>query len=254
MTENSTTNVSQQPNLSSEPASIPAAPAPVEKMLRQTEVNELVGRTKHDAYEKGRQEALAELQRQPTSQPTINSSIGGIQQQNLSPTDINKLVTDKVQEINQAQQQEAQRKFYEQQGAKLANDINQKLEGAKSRYQDFDQVVKREDLAHIPEILLLANNLDNTGDVVYDLMKNPTKLASINANLTASKMNNSPYFQQLALRQMQEMSQSIKQNQSAIANQPHINEPLSQVNPSTVGVDSGSRTVSDIRKNPKFRV
>jgi predicted oxidoreductase len=229
------------------------SPAP-EKMLPQSEVNHLVARYKNEAYEKGKQEALAALNKQnesSVSHATINpaqaQSMGGIQQ--MSPAEIEKLVRDQVSNLSQKQQEEAQNAYYQSEINRVAGEINSKLSDAKTRYQDFDSVVSPDVLRQLPDdVLMMANQFENAGDLLYDLLKNPTKFAPINANLMTARMNNAPYFNQVALSQMREISSSIKANQDAVANHPRVNNPLSQVNPSVAASDSGNKTISDLRK------
>src|SRR4051812_34516525 len=172
------TDVSSQPSTSAADtfSTAPASSAP-EKMLPQSEVNHLVARYKNEGYEKGRQEALAAQKQNesPAQQTTINpnsaqSSMGGMNQ--MSHQDIEKLITDRVSQLSNQQQQEAQTRYYQEQGNRIASEIDSKLNDAKTRYEDFDGVVKRDILAQMPDVALMANQFDNAGDVIYDLLKN----------------------------------------------------------------------------------
>jgi hypothetical protein len=74
---------------------------------------------------------------------------------------------------------------------------------------------------------------------MYELGRNPGKVASLT---TLAYIN-----PQLAKLEMKKLADSIKTNEQA-SEAPNVNEPLSQVKPSTVGKDNGSNTVSDLRR------
>ncbi len=226
--------ISQNQDTSSAPASsapivphetIPAA----EKMLSQKEVNDLVGRTKTEAYERGRRESVApQAPVQNVSQP---QSMGGMQQQ--SPDEINRLIDARLSQQSQAN---AANQFVSQ--------FIQKMDTGKTKYPDFEQKVARLNLQNIPDIVQLASSADNTADVMYDLASNPENVVRLR------ELNQiSP---QLAFEHMQKLSASIKANEAA-AQQKTANDPLSQVKTSTTGTGNGSLTVRDRRRDPSLR-
>lgn len=222
-----------------------SSPAPAEeKLLKQSEVNEIASRVRHQGYEKGKQEALAEYQKslnnsQNSQQPQSNyqtqqpSSLGGMPQ--FSEDHIRKLIA----EENSRQSQMAV-------ANQIANEFIGKMGNGKSKYSDFDQLVDNTfgDFREFPEIVHLANNVDNTSDVVYALAQNPSKIGNL-----LSLLQRSP---KLALADMQALSRSIKNNEEGQA-MPKANEPLSQVTPSNKGVDGGSSSVSALRKQSWLR-
>lgn len=226
-----------------------ASPAHVEeKMLKQSEVNEIASRVRHQGYEKGKQEALAEYQKglnnsqnvqqsQPNYQTQQPQSLGGIQQ--LSEEHIRKLIADETTALQQRQAQMAV-------ANQIANDFIGKMGNGKSKYSDFEQLVGDTfgDFQEFPEIVHLANNVDNTSDVVYALAQNPSKIGNL-----LSLLQRSP---KLALADMQALSRSIKNNEQGQAI-PKANEPLSQVTPSNKGVGDDSSSVSALRKQSWLR-
>lgn len=214
----------------------PIAPPAQEKMLPQSQVNELIGSAKQKGYEKGKNEAMA--------------SLPPLQLQSIADPEI---VRQTVIAELQKQEQQRQLALIQQHNAQVASQLGAKFQDAKSRYPDFDSVVdiennfsKTQDPA-MGGVLHLVNSVDNSGDVLYDLMKNPTKLASI---LTFARGGN----QNLAGQQIRALSDSIKQNQLA-AQQPKTPEPLGQIKPSNIGLDNGSRknSVSSLRNDPSYR-
>lgn len=199
-----------------------------EKVLKQSEVNELVGRIKHEAYTKGMRDA--QTQYQPT--PTSGQSMGGIQQ--VTEDQIRQMIADEAHK--QTQIAEAN---------KLLSNFASQYESGKERYSDYDATVaKLGELKNIPHIVKLAAETGMAGDVMYELGRNPGKVATLT---TLAYIN-----PQLASQEMQELASSIKRNQEA-AQAPQAEPPLSQVRPSTVGKDNGSNSVRDLRRKPWAR-
>jgi hypothetical protein len=244
----------------------PAAQQP-EKLLPQHEVNSLIGAAKQKGLEKGYQQAQAEFQaaqqhamQQQYSQPPQQQP--GQQPQNMMPqqgqnpamspqqqpaggqpiNDADRLRQIAAEEFAKQQQQMHQNAIayaQQQHDLRTGNELAAKIAEAKTRYPDFDKVVSLDDFAKMPDILRLANTVDNAGDVFYEMAKNPSKVSSLRGL---------PQDSQLAVNEVKRLSDSIKQNQLA-ASQPQTSEPLNQVKPSNVGVDSGApKTVSDMRK------
>ncbi len=200
-----------------------------EKVLKQSEVNELVGRVKHEAYTKGMRDA----QTQPTQQPLPNGqpagqSMGGMPQ--LTEEQVRGLISD-----------EAQKQAHLTAAHNTLNNFVQQMGAGKGKYSDFDETVANlGDMKSIPHVVELAAGTGIAGDVMYELGKNPGKVASLT---TLAYIN--PH---LAKVEMQKLSDSIKKNQ-AESDSPNVNEPLSRMQPSVkAGADNGSKTVHDLRK------
>lgn len=195
---------------------------PQEKLLKQSEVNEIVGLVRKEAAERGRREALAELQKTQT----VNEDQGS-RGLDLNDERIRKIVSEENEKAaNQAV------------ANKIAMDFTQKMLSAKSKYPDFEQVVSQLDLPRVPEIVHWTNSLDNTADVMYDIAKNPSKFANILMLTQAA-----PH---LAQAELQKLSSSIKKNQEAQA-QAQPKEPLSQIKASSAGTDNGKMTLQDYK-------
>jgi hypothetical protein len=192
-----------------------------EKLLRQSEVNELVGRVKHEAYSKGMRDA------QGNTQQSQGSGLGGMPQ--ITDDHVRQLIADEAQKQSQAAAVHQV----------LTNFSNQMSTG-KGKYSDFDETVGNlGDLKNIPHVVQLATESGIAGDVMYELGKNPGKVATLT---TLAYVN--PH---LAGIEMKKLADSIKTNEAA-AKQPQADEPLDQVKPSTVGTDNGSNAVRDLRK------
>ena len=221
---------SQQSSPSSESAS--------ERYVPQSHVDGIVKGVKLDAYRKGREEALDEFKRQ-NSMPQTGSHISNSA---LGTDDVTRIATEAVQsQLNQISQQ-----ILVQEQQKEVNDLVQnfktKMDSAKEKYSDFDDIVTDVDYGKIANVVKMATTqIDNTGDIMYELAKNhPTKLVEL--EITAREQPG------LALRELRRLSESIKVNQAA-AQVKRPNEPLSQLTQSNSGVDDGSNmSVSDFRK------
>jgi hypothetical protein len=208
-----------------------------ERMFRQADVNKFVGLAKKEGRDKGYAEALQESQRNQYSEP---SSMGGMQQYSIDQ--LRQIASEEAGKKHQEYMNQAEQHRREALGQQIANDFNSKLSSGKDRYSDFDEKVAPllEDLHNMPHLVLLANGMDNTADVMYDLATNPHKVANL---LTLADKST-----RLAQLQMQQLSNSIKTNQAA-SKQPSSREPLSQIKPSTVGIDNGSpKSVKDFKK------
>jgi hypothetical protein len=202
---------------------------PEEKVLKQSEVNELLVRLKHEAYEKGKMEAQA-IHAQ--AQPQQAQQMGGMPQ--ITDDHVRQLIADEAQK--QSQMQGVQQT--------LSNFVDQMGSG-KEKYSDFDETVaKLGNLQHIPHIVKMAADTGMSGDVMYELGRNPGKVASLT---TLSYIN--PH---LAEQEMKKLVDSIKANQEG-NKETSAAEPLSQVKPSTVGTDNGSNSVRDLRKKAMYR-
>lgn len=251
--EQTTAEVQSQPDVggvSPDNSISSSAPAPVhaEKMVPQSKVDEIVRHANANVAQKARQEALAEYERNRAANAPIPSS-----NTNNSAPDFQSLVAQQVQqqlgEIRQAA-------FAEQQGQlgqKLANDFNSRLDATKDSYSDFDDVVKDFPFGAFPNSVFKSLDFDNTGDIMYELAGNPTKIQMLET-LAVKDLENSQKGipSNLAHREMKRISDALKINKNA-SNVKTPNAPLSQLKPSPAGTDNGSRSVSDFRELFKKR-
>lgn len=238
----------QSPVSSPAPA---AAPAPVvshettsEKTFQQSDMNAVAGRIRAEEREKARREFAqaqnTQVQSNHQAQQQSQSQMGGVAQ--LTPQEIQRQIDERVsQQLTQHQQQA--------QNYHAAQTFLNKLEAGKTKYSDFKEVVTDGFLqnfaSNAPVVFHMANGFDNTDDLVYELRKNPGNIIKLRdlAQLDPS----------LANEELKKLSDSIKQNRS-VSNQRSASEPLDQVKPSSTGMDNGSRTVRDYKRDPRYRV
>jgi hypothetical protein len=235
----------QQENVVSEDEVVPSVLENLEtteKLVKQSDVDKAVKHAKYVAYEQGRKEAFMQL---PSPSPENNSSVETTKN-NSAPSHLSGLqgmTPDEVKKmISEHEQQQAQQYHAHQ----IANEFLAKLEAGKDKYPDFDKTIESLELSTIPQVVQLANTVDNTSDVMYELGKNPHKVANL---LSLSQLGNG----RLAILEMKKLSDSIRKNQEAMQ-QPIPPEPLSQLKPSRVGTDNGVPSIRDLRKQPYLRV
>lgn len=219
-----TQNQNSAPNEVSKPV---VQEAPQEKTLRQSEVDELVKRLKHEAYAKGKADAQASYQ-----QPPQGGSMGGMPQ--VTDDHVRRLIAE-----------EAQKQAHLQAAQGVLNNFVDQMDKAKGKYSDFDATIANlGDMKNIPHVVELAADTGIAGDVMYELGRNPGKVASLT---TLAYIN-----PQLARVEMKKLADSIKTNQQA-ENQPSANEPLNHPTPSAIGgKDNGVPQVRDFRK--RYRI
>jgi hypothetical protein len=209
-------------------------------LLSQDAVNELVGNAKAKGYQKGYQEALDTLKPTAPAQSVQQPSV-----QNNASGDVTDIVR---REFTRLQQEDASRRVREQQeadGKRILGELQTKVTAAQQKYPDFDDVTKHVDFTQVPEVLHYANLVDNAGDVLYDLAKNPSHIGTLRSLPPA-----------LAAQEVRKLSDSIKANENAVANMPNAREPRSQIKSSPVQTTSdGNMSVRDFRvalKNKRY--
>ncbi len=243
------------------PSSTPPASAEAERTFRQSEVNDLVGRAKSEAIERYKRESsMASHNYQPPQQqsyvpPAQQPQYMPPQPQAQPPQDDNRvrqLAAEEAQRLRNEWIQESHRNTEEQNAARIASEFFTKVGAGEGGMQTFEKAVSDSglDLRSIPYHVQLANMVDNTRDVMLELVKNPTKIGAIqnliDIDLRAGRQPN------LAMAEMRKISESIKTNQKA-SNYQSSQEPLSQMRPSSAGTgNQGPLSVRDYKA--KYRV
>lgn len=234
----------------------PSAPAESERTFRQSEVNDLVGRAKSEAVERYRRDAsMASHQAPQHQQPTYQQPQQPQYQPQYQPPQVSEdrvrnLAAEETQRLREQWIQESRIQAQEQDAQRIASEFFTKIEAGKSNLQDFDKVMGEVDLRSIPYHVQLANMVDNTAEVMYELAKNPSKIGQLQSLIDIDvRAGRHP---KLALAEMKRLSQSIKDNTAGSKFQSP-NEPLSQLRPSNAGTgNQGALSVSDYKR--KYRV
>ncbi len=211
-------------------------------MYNKIQMADVVKREKQKAFERGKREALMELQQQANpnqsepmqAAPAAPQMLGGMKQ--LSPEDIERMIAEKAPLAVQGHVQKLQQDY-------MVNTFVSKMQLAEQKYPGIE-----EELNHLNyndprmhSFIEMVNGLDNTGDIMKEVLDHPSKLTELLADI-----NSQPY---LAQKKLQSLSASIKQNERAKAEEKEARDPMSQLKPSMgAGLDNGNMSVSDIRK------
>ena len=229
------------------PVSTPA-PAPQaqgtsdERTFKQSEVSNLVSRAKAEAVDSYRRQQ----QEQPhyVAQKYGAQTNGQQDQGQHNDERIRQVAAEEAKRHFDSVKQEAYQKSQDEMAQRTVQNFRTKVQTGREKYTDFDKVAPGEEiLSSYPNVVqLLGDYVDNSGDILYHLGQDMTKLELIESMATRTP--------QAAIRHMQQLSQSIKDNDAAGRVQlPR--EPLSQMRPSITGTDSGVMSVSDYRKKYK---
>lgn len=210
-----------------------------ERMVSQAEVERAIHAAKMHEREKA-EARIAQMQ---------NQGMGGMPQ--AAPAGVDRdAILEEAKQAMQAELDERQRKYeedlYRQQVDAFARTYLEKMQQGPSLYEDFQDITQDISPREFPNAAILAGQMDNTAAVMYELAKNPQKLAYLE-DLAARSKN-------LAMKEMTKLSQSIKANENAMANNQKSPSPLTKIKSSAMaGQDTGKRTVRDLRKDPRFR-
>ena len=209
-----------------------------ERLFKQSELNEIVGRAKHDAVESfKRQQQSQYAQQAPQSSQTQSSK-------SLSEDDVKRLTGEELSRQRNEWTREAQEKADADIAQRIVNSYKEKIAPGKEKYEDFEAVTNNVDMRYYPNVVqLLAEYVDNSHDVIYELAKNRTKMYQLE-----STCGHNP---QDAIYEIKRLSDSIKANESS-SQMKHANSPLSQQRPSNTGTDSGGTlSMKDLKRKYK---
>lgn len=208
-----------------------SAPVEAEKMLPISRVNDLVRGAKLDGARK-MQEELEALKRE-NEQLRQSQSLGGMNRaEPIDPAAIQQQVYDRLVQNMTAQQEAAQQERLQQQAEQMAREYHGKLAAGKQLYDDFDTVMSDFSPEAFPQLVFMANQADNTASIMYELAKNPQKLATLSVLAERDP--------KAAQAMIGKLSSSIKANEQAKAQEQTANEPLSRLQSSPVGQDTGA--------------
>ncbi len=208
-----------------------------ERLFKQSELNEIVGRAKHDAVETFKRQQQQQAQQAPQSQPTQSAKA-------LSEDDVKRLTGEELARQRDAWNREIQEKSEIESAQRIVNTYKEKIAPGKDKYEDFEAVTNNVDMRYYPNVVqLLADHVDNSHDVLYELAKNRTKLS----HLEFTCAHNAPD----AIYEIKRLSDSIKANEQT-SPMKTANSPLSQQRPSNTGTDSGnSLSLRDLKRKYK---
>lgn len=217
-------------------------------VFNQIQVQDVVKREKAKAYERGKREALMELQQQAQQAPAQDMAPQQAPQATQAPDNFGGMPQMTQEQIAQMIMEQAPQALNAHiQQAKQADMINNfvsKMELAEQKYPGLEAELNKlnYDDPRIHKFIMLANGVENTGDVMKEVLDNPSKLESL-----LNMAHNQPYIAQKALASL---SESIKTNQQAQAEEVQARDPLSKLKPSASKglADPNAVSVRDLRK------
>jgi hypothetical protein len=204
-----------------------------ERLFRQAELNEIVGRAKHEAVESYKRQH----QNQASSSPPAMRS-------GMSEDDVRRLTSEELSRQRETWEKESRERMNAEAAERVVNAYREKIGAGKEKYQDFEQVTGNVDMRRYPHVVqLLADHVDNAHDVLYHLANNRSKM--VNLEIAA---NHSP---EDAIYEIQRLAKSIKSNEES-SNAKTSRAPLSQQRPSISSVDSGGAlSMADLKRKYK---
>lgn len=218
-------------------------------LYNSRQVQDVVKREREKALKKGREMALEELQQQqPAAQPQAQpvqqpqqqpqqqpSNLGGMTQ--MTPEQIRALIAEEAPKHLQSQLQH-------QQASKQAEGFVSKMRAAEAKYPGLEAKLEKLDWTHMGPVIRVLDNASNPGDIMKELLDNPSKLGSL-----IGLAHTQPA---LADSMVKELSASILTNQAAQAQETQSSDPLDQMTTSNVGSDTGVKgSVRDFKR--KYR-
>jgi hypothetical protein len=189
-------------------------------------VKKVVEREKAKAFERGKREALMEIQNQAPQAPEQQAppqQLGGMPQ--MSQADIERMIAEKAP---LALQQHVQKLQQDQ----MVNTFVQKMQAAEQQHPGLEQELNNLNYndPRMHSFIAMANQMENTGDIMKEVLDNPSKMESL-----LNMAYNQPYQAQKALKSL---SDSIKTNQTAKDEEVRARDPMSQIKSSTTSGNS----------------
>ena len=226
----------------------PAAQAeevPPEKMLSVSQVNELVKKAKRKGEQK-MQEQLEAAQQQIQQLQAQQGQQQAPQQQGFNPEQMQAQMMAMMQKQMQEAEAKRQQEQLEKEVSEVAQQYFSKVAQGKARYEDFDAITADFDPAAFPQLVYLATQTDNTADIIYELQKNPAKLAQLSVLVDKSPA--------MARNEINKLAASIRVNEEAKSSAQSAQEPLNRLKSSPVGTDNGTKNVRDLKQASYLRV
>ena len=220
---------------------------PPEKMLPASQVTELIKKAKRKGEQKMQEQLdaakqqIEQLQAQQGQQeaPVMQQQTPQSQGQGVDAQQIQQQVMQLLQQKQQEDEQKRHQEQLEQEVNQVAQQYFGKMAQGKDMFEDFEAITADFNPAEFPQLVFLANQMDNTPAIIYELRKNPGKLADL-----AVLVEKSP---NMARSELTKLSESIKRNDEAKRTLQEAQDPLNRLKPSPVGTDNGTKTVRDFK-------
>lgn len=211
-----------------------------EKLFTRDQLAKIVNAESTKAAAQAKREAEEKYQR---DMEALNATRVQQEQRNAEvPREVDaNAIYQQVQERFNKEMQEQQMRA---QMTQVANNYLQKVAQGKAAYEDFDEVTKDFDPTAFPQLTFLLSGIENAGDVLYDLAKNPLKLAGLDRLAEKNPRQ--------AQNELLKLSKSINDNKQAQAEAQtqNVAEPLDRLQPSRVSGSNGKMGIRDLRNQP----
>jgi hypothetical protein len=213
-----------------------------EKTLPVSRVNEIVKREKGIAAEKVRKELEAQYSQELAHARSQSPKPVQDDMTSLEDRVVNRLMAEakKHEDAEAKRYHEEQERLQLEEANKLVQKYSSKMAQGKEFFDDFEETMGDFSPQAFPQLVYLAAQEENTPAIMYELAKNPLKLASLQK---LAEMHPA-----LAEKEMKKLALSISQNHQAVQGNVSAPQPLSRLKSSkSTGVDSGKMSVADFK-------
>lgn len=207
-----------------------------EKMISQSQVDKII---KHKTYQ------AAQIQRdmEERHQRELEEIRAKQAQRNENvPRDVD--ADSLYQQVQERFNQEMEKRKLKDHIESVSNSYLSKIEQGKSTYDDFEDVTKDYDPTAFPQLTYLVAGIDNAADVIYDLSRNPLKLAGLDRLAEKNPRQ--------AQAELLKLSRSIAENRQAKSDEDSqsVAAPLDRLQSSRVSGSNGKMGIRDLRNQP----
>lgn len=213
-----------------------------EKMIPQSQVNKIVKQRTYDAIQ-----AKRELEEK--HQKELEAIKAAAQQQSQRNDQVPRELDANAiyQQVQERFNEEMRQRQLKEEMERVANSYLSKMEQGKQAYEDFEEITKEFDPTAFPQLTYLVSGIDNAADVIYDLARNPIKLAGLDRLAEKNPRQ--------AQAELLKLSRSIVENRQAQAdeNSQSVSTPLDRLQASRISGSNDKMSISDLRNQPWLR-
>src|SRR5277367_4849239 len=225
-------------------ADTPIDTAPIaqepERMLPQSHVDKIVKKAKYDVAQATKRELEEKYQRDLEALQAQQSQRNENVPRELDANAI-------YQQVQERFNEEMQQRQIKSEMDRVANSYLSKMEQGKNTYEDFEEITKDFDPTAFPQLTYLVAGIDNAADVIYELAKNPMKLAGLDRLAERAPKQ--------AHSELLKVSGSIAENRQAQAeeNSNQVADPLDRLSSSRISGSNDKLSIQDLRNQPWLR-
>lgn len=213
-----------------------------EKMVPQSHVNKIIKQRTYEALQ-----AKRELEEK--HQKELEAIKAAAQQQSQRNEQVPRELDANAiyQQVQERFNEEMRQRQLKEEMERVANSYLSKMEQGKQAYEDFEEITKEFDPTAFPQLTYLVSGIDNAADVIYDLARNPIKLAGLDRLAEKNPRQ--------AQAELLKLSRSIAENRQAQAdeNSQSVSTPLDRLQASRISGSNDKMSISDLRNQPWLR-